>query len=742
MKNISKHIVYALMLSVICISFISTVSASPFLEYYSGSIDDDNSGISSGNSNGKINPEETIEITVKIENNGNTDVSGVTGELRLKKPNPPVTIIDDDASYGTIGSNERKEGTFVFHVSDVHENSIYESISLEIMLTDSSGNTWTDSFTKYVDFPSITATATSEPTNSDAPVPTLTKISDSGNSNLNPYFPLEVGRQWTYVWSNDMYHPEEIIEEFKITEKMGEQYTFSISNSVGSTGQFSCIEQKNVEGNLIASIQNCCTSGACICIHGDIIASTLLSYICTPSPLIQYPLEIGEQWSLEFRELAICRKSSSDDFTGTSYIAGFEDITVPSGTYLNCLTIKSVIVGPHNYVAGTCYMWFAKDVGLVKFAYYHEDGSSTVCQLKLESIETYDFPPSKYDIDGYSDDWSAIESIVTDKKGDGVSGVSGTDIKAVYTDSDENYLYLMMEFWDEPTNPHIDDYETTNGNRYGGYYSLRLITDDDENKDTHERGPQIALLPDPKGPDATSYSYDMIITNNADDPEYFLYDSSGYRLGIDKSQNVLYACEDVVEIQIPWDMIENPDFLQIRGSVKVAHAKNADSGDFGDHTDSGTYISLSLFQINDFKDLSGFIVKLENAQDPLSRYLKDQFSEETLFLLDEYSREGTPSEALQTALETELNEILQSGSLYDEKRFENIELSEDVLKLIEDNPQGQDMIELNRLLLEEAYPQEIEKSEYKVKKSKHVPGFLGFSLIISILFIWGRRKFT
>ena len=131
---------------------------------------------------------------------------------------------------------------------------------------------------------------------------------------------------------------------------------------------------------------------------------------------------------------------------------------------------------------------------------------------------------------------------------------------------------------------------------------------------------------------------------------------------------------------------------------------------------------------------------MQNAQDPLSQYLRDQFSEDTLRLLDEYNRQDTPSEALRRALVDELNRILKSGSLYDEQMFENIELSDELLELIEDNPQGQDLIELNRLLLEEAYPQEIEK--YKIKTSEHIPGFMGFSLIISILFIWSRRKFA
>ena len=538
MKNITKHIVYALMLSVICINFISIASASPFLEYYSGSIDDDNSGSSSGNSNGRINPEETIEISITIENNGNTDVSGVTGQLRLKKSNPYVTIIDDSASYGTIGSNERKTGTFVFYVSDVQKNSIYESISFEIMLTDSSGNTWTDSFTKNVDVPSNTATATA----------TATEIPTS--------------------------------------------------------------------------------------------------------------------------------ESTDTDTT-----------------------------------------------------------DSTVTQIiDSEDMETYNFPPSKYTIDGYSNDWSSLQPIVTDQKGDGVNGVSGTDIKALYTDSDENYLYLMMELWDGPTNPHIDEHEMFDSGYYAGRYEFQLINNKDDDIFIIFR-PDVYYSGELNGP---QYSFRLKIWKSPPDG-LILYDSTGHNSDIDKSQNVLYFCKDVIEIQIPWDVIENPDVLRVKGDVIVAHELTKDKVDFEDRTDHNEQI-ISLFQVSDFKDLSGLIIKLQKAQDPLSQYLRDQFSEETLRLLDEYNGQGPPSEALQKALIDELNRILQNGSLYDEQRFENIKLSDDVLELIEGNPQGQDLVELNRMLLEEAYPQEIEK--HKVKESKHVPGFMGFSSILSILFMWGIWKFA
>ena len=737
MKNITKVPIYFFVLLVICVNFIPLASASPFLEYYSGSIDDDNSGSSSGNSNGKINPEETIEITVKIENNGNTDVSGVTGELRLKKSNPHVTIIDDDASYGTIESTERKEGTFVFHVSDVKENSIYESISFEVILTDSSGNTWTDSFTKYVDFPSITVpttetstfeptdtdthdsntqttttTITSESTDSDAFDPTVTEISDSDDSNLNPYFPLDVGRQWTYVWFNDKYHPEEITEILEVTSMSGYYSNIKASSSTGASGDF---QISNSGGELMWTNYHC------------------RGYNPFPEPMYMIPyymhdldyflnqqLSVGESWS-----------GTSYGFTQTSKVISEESITVQAGTY-NTLKIETIYDTSNDYISGIRYMWFAKDVGLVKFAYYHDDGSTTVGQLKLEGIEIYNIPPSKYIIDGYSNDWSSIEPVVTDQKGDGVSGVSGTDIKAVYADSDENYLYLMMELWDGPTNPHINEEPMFDGD-YIGRYRFKLISIEDED---------ILIILYPyfeysQDSDKPHYYYELEIRKY---PSHeILYSSYNYDSYIDGNQNFIYTGEDVIEIQIPLDVIEIPDFLNIQGGVNVLHALDANHDDFSDRTDYyDEHLSL-LFQISDFKNLSDLIIKLQNAQDPLSRYFINQFSKDTLRLLDEYNGQGTPSEALQKTLVDELNRILQSGNLYDEQRFENVELSDELLKLIEDNPQGQDLIELNRLLLEEAYPQEIETHRQKVDKK--IPGFsftvLSIALILVVLI---RRK--
>lgn len=113
-----------------------------------------------------------------------------------------------------------------------------------------------------------------------------------------------------------------------------------------------------------------------------------------------------------------------------------------------------------------------------------------------------------------------------------------------------------------------------------------------------------------------------------------------------------------------------------------------------------------LFCVGDFKDLASLAVKLRDAQAPLSQYIREQFSKETQQLLDEYDGSIPPSEALVD----ELNRLLQGDCLYDEQRFEHVKLTKDTQKLIKHPPQGEDLIRLNRWLLEEAYPHEIENS--------------------------------
>ena len=115
-------------------------------------------------------------------------------------------------------------------------------------------------------------------------------------------------------------------------------------------------------------------------------------------------------------------------------------------------------------------------------------------------------------------------------------------------------------------------------------------------------------------------------------------------------------------------------------------------------------------RLRDLKDPACLAAKLRDAQDPVSRHLRGLLSERTGELLEEHPGVGPPSEDLREALIGDLDRLVQGASLYDEGRFEHVALTEEVSRLIRQDPQGEALVRLNRALLEAAYPQEIATS--------------------------------
>ena len=117
-----------------------------------------------------------------------------------------------------------------------------------------------------------------------------------------------------------------------------------------------------------------------------------------------------------------------------------------------------------------------------------------------------------------------------------------------------------------------------------------------------------------------------------------------------------------------------------------------------------------LLDEDDLKDPAALVRKLQNPQDPLSRHLRDQFSEDGQQMLEEQRDSGALSGEHQKALVAELNRLLEGENLYDEQRFAQVTLAEDTHRVVDQGLQGRDLIRLNRLLLEQAYPEEVAKS--------------------------------
>ncbi|MBI5060481.1 hypothetical protein HZB60_11955 [candidate division KSB1 bacterium] len=113
------------------------VNAASGLAYNSRTVDDDNSGGTIGNSNGVLNPGETIDLSIGIHNYNGSTISGISGTLSTSSPG--ITITQGVSAYANIaaGGNGTNSTPFRFTVSSVFNG---EPVSLYLSLTSGSGS--------------------------------------------------------------------------------------------------------------------------------------------------------------------------------------------------------------------------------------------------------------------------------------------------------------------------------------------------------------------------------------------------------------------------------------------------------------------------------------------------------------------------------------------------------------------------------------------------------------------------
>ncbi len=114
----------------------------------------------------------------------------------------------------------------------------------------------------------------------------------------------------------------------------------------------------------------------------------------------------------------------------------------------------------------------------------------------------------------------------------------------------------------------------------------------------------------------------------------------------------------------------------------------------------------STFAVEDLADLPALVAKLRGGN-ALAQHLSIQLSAETQELLSRY--EGGADAALKKALVRELNAVIRGPSLYDEDRFDKVDLAPETEALLGRAPEGEDLRRLNLLLLQDAYPAELSR---------------------------------
>jgi Tol biopolymer transport system component len=115
----------------------------PDLSYLTHEIDDDNSGGSSGNGDGAVNPGETIELILTLENTGSAHAHNVSAQLSTS--DAYVTISDADENYGDIaaGYTGSCQADYDFTVASSCPDGHVVTFNLNIQSDEGS---WSDSF--------------------------------------------------------------------------------------------------------------------------------------------------------------------------------------------------------------------------------------------------------------------------------------------------------------------------------------------------------------------------------------------------------------------------------------------------------------------------------------------------------------------------------------------------------------------------------------------------------------------
>ena len=118
----------------------------------------------------------------------------------------------------------------------------------------------------------------------------------------------------------------------------------------------------------------------------------------------------------------------------------------------------------------------------------------------------------------------------------------------------------------------------------------------------------------------------------------------------------------------------------------------------------------ALFVPAELKNIDGWARLLHQPEDPLSEWIQAMCSDRTISLLDRYDGSEAGRELFRSLLLTDLNRVLCGPPLYDPQRFARVKLTGPTQKRMNQNPRGEALILVNRMLLEDAYPAFITRS--------------------------------
>ena len=119
------------------------------------------------------------------------------------------------------------------------------------------------------------------------------------------------------------------------------------------------------------------------------------------------------------------------------------------------------------------------------------------------------------------------------------------------------------------------------------------------------------------------------------------------------------------------------------------------------------------FTIRDIKRPQQLIEKILTSDDKVSEFIRKSASISNIKLIEKHRNANFLA---KTSFVPLLYNILENQTVYDSDRFSSIEIDRDTQKLIDEKPVEDELILLNRKLLEFAYPEEL--GIFKIKEHK------------------------
>jgi NAD-dependent DNA ligase len=121
---------------------------------------------------------------------------------------------------------------------------------------------------------------------------------------------------------------------------------------------------------------------------------------------------------------------------------------------------------------------------------------------------------------------------------------------------------------------------------------------------------------------------------------------------------------------------------------------------------------VSSFSQADFKGSSKFVNRLAQQSDPISAFLWQRLTDAEHVLLTNYGESPLGLVQAKDVVVQALNRIIDKPCIYESQRFKDFSLRHETTDLLKQSPVGSDLVRLNRLLLEDAYPLELPRNAY------------------------------